>query len=69
MIDPNAFDDLVAEVARLNDLDLDTAGDAVAITGDCLQIDPDTGLVAVDMDDGRTLLLKWPKDEDEDDGE
>lgn len=65
MIDPNAFDDLIAEVARLNGLDLDTAGDAVAITGDRLEIDEETGLVSVQMDDGRTLLLKWPKDEDD----
>jgi len=60
MIDPTEFDDLVADVARLNRLDLDTAGDAVAAAGDAHAIDPATGLVAVTLPDGRTLLLKWP---------
>lgn len=61
MISPDAFDALVTAVAKLNDLDEDTAGDVVAAVGDVHQLDPQTGKVVADLDGGRRLLVTWPE--------
>lgn len=66
MMDPDSFDERTAEIARLNDLDEDTAGWVVAVIGDCIAPD-DKGRMTVTIPDGRTLSVKLPMGEDEED--
>ena len=66
MIDPEEFEALIPEVAALNGFDLDTAGDVVAAVGDCIALDPETGLIVANLPDGRTLKVRWPQGEDDD---
>jgi len=63
MIEPDEFDDLVKAVAKLNGLDLDTAGDVVVEVGDTPVIDPKTGKTVAKLPDGRELRVDWPEDE------
>lgn len=65
MIHPDDFDDLVKEVAELNQLDQETANLVVGVVGDCHSIDPDTGKIIAKLPNGRTLLIAWPEDENE----
>lgn len=62
MIEPDAFDDLIAEVARLNKLDTKTAGEVVVAVGDVQMLDRETGKVVAELEDGRRLLIDWPED-------
>lgn len=62
MIEPDAFDDLVAEVAKLNDLDAETAGEVVVAVGDVQVIDRESGKIVAELEDGRRLLIDWPED-------
>lgn len=66
MIAPDQFDGLIAEVARLNELDNDTAGAVVVAVGDTLTID-ENGLIVADLEDGRTLHVRWPMNEEDSD--
>ena len=63
MIAPDAFDDLEAQVARLNNLDAETAGLVVVAVGDTRALDPSGKTLAI-LPDGRELLVDWPEDED-----
>lgn len=63
MIEPDEFDGLIAAVAKLNGLDLDTAGDVVVDVGDTPAIDPATGKIVATLPDGRELLVVWPEDD------
>lgn len=63
MIPPDAFDDLVAEIARLNGLDAETAGLVAVAVGDTRALDPSGKTLAI-LPDGRKLLVDWPEDED-----
>lgn len=62
MIEPDEFDGLIEAVAKLNSLDLDTAGDVVVAVGDTPAIDRTTGKIAAVLPDGRELLIDWPED-------
>lgn len=59
MIHPDQFDRIVDAVMDLNSLDEETAARAVALAGDCRELDA-AGLVLVQID-GKTLALQWPK--------
>lgn len=60
--EPDAFDELVREVARLNELDAETAGEVVVAVGDVQMIDRESGKVVAELEDGRRLLIDWPED-------
>lgn len=59
MIHPDQFDRLVDAVMELNNLDEQTAARAVALAGDCREVDTE-GRVIVEIG-GKKLFLKWPK--------
>lgn len=62
MIEPDAFDELVREVARRNDLDAETAGEVVVAVGDVQMIDRESGKVVAELGGGRRLLIDWPEE-------
>ena len=62
MIDPEQFDNLAADIARLNHLDADTAGEALSLIGDTPVLDAD-GKAVVTLKDGRELRIVMPEDE------
>lgn len=63
MIAPDDFDSLIADVARLNGLDDETAGLVVVAVGDTPIMDKKSGKIVAKLEDGRELLIEWP-DED-----
>lgn len=54
------FNKLAAQIAKLNNLTLDDAEDALVVGGDAFETIDDEGKVLVEMPDGRMLRLIWP---------
>lgn len=60
MIDPREFDQLVADVAALNNLSQEQAFAVVVAVGDTPEIDETTGKIVAKLADGTTLLVNYP---------
>jgi hypothetical protein len=60
MIDPRDFDQLVADVAALNNLSQEQAFAVVVAVGDTPEIDEPTGKIVAELADGTTLLVNYP---------
>jgi hypothetical protein len=60
MIDPRDFDQLVDDVAALNDLTQEQAFAVVCAVGDTPEIDESTGKIVAELADGTTLFVIYP---------
>ncbi|MES2596419.1 MAG: hypothetical protein V4662_13825 [Verrucomicrobiota bacterium] len=58
MIQPDQFSEIVSDLMRLNDIDEETAWEAVFEAGDAREVD-DEGKVVVTIH-GKRLVLIWP---------
>lgn len=62
VIDPDQFDNLAREIARLNHLDEETAMTVLSFIGDTPNLDENDKAI-VKLADGRELRIQMPEDE------